>query len=502
MKSRSSGARSLETPSGFAESGSVRDTQWPRTRPRWVAFAVAFLAVSGCQHIAPAPLSPAQSAAELEARSLSDPRLREFLERQLGARQPQWPPQRLDLDALTLAAFYFQPSLDLARAQLDVARGAIETAGQRPNPALGVMPEWSANPGTGVNPWIAAIHLDWQIETAHKREYRIARADALASAAQRAVITEAWRVRRELRAAVADTVAGERRLALLRARSAAEEQLSDASLARVQAGAASRADAQPARLAWLATQAEIADAERSTASARAKVAAGIGVPARALDGIAFDYAIGAPADPQGAPAEADARRAALLDRADVLGALDAYAASEAALRLELAKQWPDLLLGSGYQFDQGQNKWGLSLALELPVMNQNQGPIAEAVAARREAAAAFVALQAQVIAELDQAFVERRGAREQVRRFEDLVAEQRRAAERARTARAYGATDRLAELATEIEAQRAEALLLDARVALDRADAQLEAAVQGPLERAISETPSQAPHEIAAGAAE
>ncbi len=477
----------------------MRDPRSTRTRLRRTALVAAGLALAGCQHIAPAPISAAQSAAEIEARSLADPGLRAFLERELGSPQPQWPPQRLDLDALTLAAFYFQPSLDLARAQLDAARGAIETAGQRPNPTLGLLPEWSSNPGAGVSPWVATIHLDWQIETAHKREHRIARADALASAAQRAVITEAWRVRRALRSAVADSVAGERRLALLRARSAAEQQLADRMRARVGAGAASRAESQPARDAWLSTQAELADAERSAASARAQVAAAIGVPARALDGVALDYELGG--DRRDDPDAADARRDALLERADVLAALDVYEASEAALRLELAKQWPDLLLGSGYQFDQGQNKWGLSLALDLPVMNQNQGPIAEAVAARREAAAAFVALQAQVIAELDQGFAQRSGAREQVRRFEALVAERRGAAERVRAARSAGAADRLAQLGADVETERAELLLLDARLALERADAQLEAAVQGPLQLAVSEAAQRSPRD-ASGASE
>jgi outer membrane protein TolC len=121
------------------------------------------------------------------------------------------------------------------------------------------------------------------------------------------------------------------------------------------------------------------------------------------------------------------------------------------------------------------------VSLDLPVMNQNEGPIAEAVAARSEAAARFVALQAQVIAELDQGFAQLRADREQTRRFEALVAEQRRAAQRVTAARAEGATDRSAELAAEAEVQRSEITLLDARLALDRTRAQLEAAVQGPL---------------------
>jgi outer membrane protein TolC len=468
-----------------------------RNASRCCAGSLLATLLVACQHIAPAPLSPERSATALEARSLADPGLQRFLEAETGTRIATGSPARFDLALLTLTALYFQPSLDVARAQLEGARGAVATAAQRPNPTLAIVPEWSANPGTATSPWIAALHFDWPIETAHKREHRAARAEALASAAERAVTVEAWRIRRELRTAVADAVSSEHRVALLRDCNGAQQRLVDRIDHRVQAGAASEADAMLERLALLGTEAELADAERNRAGSRAQVAAVIGVPARALDGIELAYPRGLPSDPLDSLAETDARRQALLERADVLAALDAYAASEASLRLELAKQWPDLHLGSGYQFDQGQSKWGLSVSLDLPVMNQNRGPIAEAVAARSEASARFVALQAQVIAELDQGFAQLRGVRDQVTRCEALVAEQRRAGQRASAARAEGATDRFAELAAEIETQRREIALLDARLALEHARAQLEAAVQGPL--ALAAAPGESPRALAAG---
>jgi outer membrane protein, heavy metal efflux system len=437
--------------------------------------------IVACQHVDPAPLSAERSAAALEARSLEDPGLRGFLERQLETSFAPWPPARLDLTWLTLAALYFQPRLDVARAQLAVARGGIETAAQRPNPSLALEPEWNASSAANVSPWVAALHFDWPLETAHKRQHRIDRADALAASAERAVAVEAWRIRRDLRAALADAVSSRRRVALLRERLAVQQQIVDRAEHRVAAGAATQADTMLQRLVLLAAEAELADAERSHAGTRAQVAAVVGVPGRALDGFDLDYPLGEPGDPIDALDETEARRTALQRRADVLAALDDYAASEAALRLELAKQWPDLNLGSGYVFDQGENKWGLSVSLDLPVMNQNQGPIAEAVAARGEAAARFVALQAQVIADLDLGFAQLRADREQTRRFQALVAEQRRAAARIRAARAEGASDRFAELAAEADTQRSEITLLDAQLALDRSRALLEATVQGPL---------------------
>ena len=65
------------------------------------------------------------------------------------------------------------------------------------------------------------------------------------------------------------------------------------------------------------------------------------------------------------------------------------------LRLEIARQYPDLHLNPGYEFDQADSKWALGLSIELPLLNQNQGPIAEAEARRLESAARFESLQAR-----------------------------------------------------------------------------------------------------------
>src|SRR5205807_9905942 len=106
------------------------------------------------------------------------------------------------------------------------------------------------------------------------------------------------------------------------------------------------------------------------------------------------------------PVLVHARRAALLGRADLLSSLATYAASQAALQLEIAKQYPDVHLGPGYMYDQGSDKWGLGLTIPLPILSQNRGPIAEAQARRREAAARFLALQDKIINDIDRAVAE------------------------------------------------------------------------------------------------
>jgi outer membrane protein TolC len=177
------------------------------------------------------------------------------------------------------------------------------------------------------------------------------------------------------------------------------------------------------------------------------------------------------------------RRDALLKRPDVLAAIADYAAAESALELEIARQYPDLRIGPGYEYDQGLNKWAVvGVSLELPVLNRNQGPIGEAEAHRAETAARFIALQASIIDELDRALANRSAAREALDRADALLAAERRRLRSAEQSFNAGALDRLALVAAEVTAIQAEQAHFDARIRLQQAAGDLEAAVQPPLD--------------------
>src|ERR1019366_10143 len=131
------------------------------------------VALVGCAHFEPQPLVPGKSAAQFDARRLDDPRPKKILEQKLGGALQNWPQQNWNFQELTLVAFYFHPSLEVARAQWRVAEAGIKTAGGRPNPTLTVTPEY--NTTTLVpSPGGPAINFDVPIETMGKRGKRIA----------------------------------------------------------------------------------------------------------------------------------------------------------------------------------------------------------------------------------------------------------------------------------------------------------------------------------------
>jgi cobalt-zinc-cadmium efflux system outer membrane protein len=220
-------------------------------------------------------------------------------------------------------------------------------------------------------------------------------------------------------------------------------------------------------------------AKSDAATRRVEVARALGLPVDAIRNLELDRDSLAPAEPAGDLAEA--RRAALTHRADLMAALADYAASESRLRLEVAKQYPDLHLGPGYEFDQGQDKWSIGVGLELPLLNQDQGPIAEAEAGRREAAARFEALQARILGEIESAEAAWRAARERMTRVEALQAAARSRLAEADRSFAAGAIGRLDREAAALEAADAALRAVEARTSLRLAAGGLEDALQRPL---------------------
>ena len=152
---------------------------------------VLALAMMACVRFHPKPISAAASMDDFEARRLDAPELKEFL---LANKEVKdWPPAVWDLKALTLAALYYHPDMDVARAQWGVANAGRITAGERPNPSVNPLMGYNAtSPIDEVTPWIPEISLELPIEVAGKRGFRIAEARRLSEAARWNVLSAAW----------------------------------------------------------------------------------------------------------------------------------------------------------------------------------------------------------------------------------------------------------------------------------------------------------------------
>jgi outer membrane protein, heavy metal efflux system len=444
----------------------------------WIAICCS-VALAGCVAYEPKPLSPAKTAAGLEARGFGDAGLKAFLGKNLGHEVKDWPPRSLDLQTLTWVAFYYNPGLEVARAEWHEAQAGIKTAAARPNPTVSVTPGYDVNAASGVVPWFPALDFDVPVETAGKRAKRLAAARDSAESARLNVIATAWQVRSHVRDSLLDCAVARRRLAFLKAQASGLEQTAQLLEQRLGAGTVSRPEVTAARIAANKARMDLSDGQAQLAEALSRLAGAVGIPAAALEGRKLDFNFAQRA--AAGLTSAAARRLALQRRPDILGALADYAAAEDSLRLEIARQYPDVHFGPGYQYDQGENKWSLGLSAELPVLNQNQGPIREAKARRATAAARFTELQAGVINELDRALAAYRAALKQSEAGAAVYAAEQKQQQAAAAQFKAGANDRVDWLAAEAETAAAALAQIDGEAKLQEALGALEDAVQSPL---------------------
>lgn len=441
-----------------------------------IGVVIFMAACAPVQRYRPAPISPPETAASFEARTLQDPNLRLFIERNLSHPLSGWPPKTWDLRLLTLAAFYFQPNLVVARARVAAAEAATVTAGARPNPSVTLAP---GIPG----PYLLGFDFMIPIETAGKRGYRQDEAKHLAEAAQLDLAETAWKVRSGVRAALLEHITAVRSLALLRAEQQTRSQQVELLAQRLQLGDIARPELETGRLGLLNTQVAIHAAQGRVDETQATLAAAIGLPVSAMEHVELSWADFEQPPSGQSLSPSVVQREAVLNRLDVRRELAEYAAAEAALQLEIARQHPDIQIGPGYQYEERNSFFTVVLSATLPIFNRNQGPIAEAEARRKEAAARFVAKQAQVIAQSEAALARYRAALEELSEARDSFTKLQGEREQMTTrAVQLGESDRLTLNAVMLDRSAVAQVWFAALVRAQGALGQLEDVVERPLE--------------------
>ena len=426
-----------------------------------------------------APISPPATADKFEVRSLNDPGLREFITKNLARPPESWPPNAWDPAELTLAALYFHPDLNVARAGVKVAEAGIITAGARPNPSVRVAPGGSTSPE---NPWLFGTTFTLPIVTAGKRGYQIEAAQRQSDAARLQLAQTAWQVRARLRLALLDLLSTQATLDLLRQEEQVRTEMVRLIQRRVEIGDLPSPELTTARIDLQNIILQARAAETQLRQATPALATAIGVPESALSGAQFVWLDFDSPPASESLALAQIQRTAVLNRLDLRGLLADYAAAESALQLEVAKQYPDIQLGPGYNFEEGSHFFTLGLSATLPIFNRNQGPIAEAEAKREQAGDRFLALQAQILGETQKALASYQGALVQLQDSDRLVQEQAERERQAAHAFDAGETDNLTYTGVRLQSVTTARARLGAVRAAEVALGDLENAVERPLQ--------------------
>ena len=438
-----------------------------------LAALLASALLAGCASYTPRPIHPEKTAQALTRRTLSDPRLLRFL----AAQRHQDGPPRWNIGTLSLVAVYERPDMPLAEARLREAQGGETTAAALPNPTLQLAPTYDTT--TAAPPWTVGPVVSFLIQSYGARPARIAQARARTEQARQAIAVTAWQLRDQVSTAMLNLWSAQLSATLAARRASLAGRYREAVAQRYRAGMVSAATLATATLAFNQAELQLASDRRTSRVGRTAMAAALGLPSAALEGIDLDMrGIAHPRQPGRIEPLV---RSALTSRPDVLAALAHYAAAEAALRLAVAQQYPAIDIGPGYHYDQGDNKFILSISLPLPVLNQNQGPIAQARAARRVAADEFVATQTKVLAEIDQARTDWHASESEQISARQLRKAAADALDRQRSAFAAGQIGRLRLLGAELADVQAQQGALSATVHERQALGRLEAALYHPF---------------------
>ena len=398
------------------------------------------------------PLDPARHPAELRARRLDDPVLLAWVGRYAGSPNGgRWSDRQL-----AVAALAWRAELARARAEWRAALAAVPTAGERPGPGVEAGVEHQVAGPQQPSPWVVSLGALAKVELGGKRGARLLAARARATVAESRLVGLAAELAAQTRAAAlalaaarvdvderTAAVADLERISGLEERRYAEAALAASDLART------RTDIQDART-------ELARAQEEMGAARADLAASLAVPVAALE-----KQEPAPAPTPGCASVESAGVDSLVvralgRRAEIVTALAGYAVSEADVRLEVARLYPDLEIGPGFIWDQGVHRWTLALALPALLGLRQRGALHEAEAARTVAAARVAEAQDSIVMQVEAAVESCRGAALGVFAADSQVAAARALAERDRARYERGETALLEPARSELLLARAE----------------------------------------------
>ena len=355
------------------------------------------------------PLDAQKVSTGILNKDLSNPNFKAYLAKQ-GFAQSNLPILEWDLDALTYAALYFNPKLDIAKAQLALADTAIKTANQQPNPSLNGNIARSNQANGDIRPWSYGLNVEIPIETSNKRQIRVEEASHLRDAAQTAVAEVAWQLRSQI---AKDLLAYHENMALQQAASrelGVHNSIINMLEKRLQLGLIDNTTLSDAKLLQQKTRITANALPARLIEIKAALASDIGLSVEKLNGITIkplvvDTVLNQESDLLKTSQQfKELQQNALLNRLDIRRSLAKYAAAEAKIKLEIAKQTPDIAFTPGFIFDFGDKIWSLGLTSLLNLLNKNQTLIAEAMQLREIEAAQFEALQTSIIGDLSLAY--------------------------------------------------------------------------------------------------
>lgn len=353
---------------------------------------VVGLMVGGCAGYERRPLDLEGARAAWVGRSPGDATVREFAAALRRAEVGAEAGAGFDVsDGLTLAeaeavALVFNAELRLARLEAQVTRASAEHAGLWHDPVLGVDLERIVKGAGGANVWVASSTISMTVPISGRLEAEKARAGAQLAAELDRVAAREWATRAALRELWVEWSAARVRVELGREVLGRLREVGAVARRQEQAGSMTRVEARVFDVEIAGREVDLIEAAGRERELELQVRGMLGLSPEVALTLVPSVVFAARTTGEGE------LRAMLEASSPELAAVRAeYEVAEQALRTEVRKQYPDLVVGPGYGRDQGDDRVLLGVSLPLALWNRNQQGVAEASAQREVARGRFEA---------------------------------------------------------------------------------------------------------------
>lgn len=363
--------------------------------------------LSGCNFISyeTKPIANQQVIEKITTKDPEDPRFKEFLKIQ-GFKEDSLPIKEWGLNELMLCALFFNPRLEIAKKEWDVAKIQEMIAPIKAPSSVGFE---SGRQTTGVkeNSRDAfGLSLTTLFETADKAKIREERARNQSLIKRLELRKLAWDIKTDLTLNYLRYHQLLLNLQIIRSEIKLQNEILNMLKKRKSLGLSSSIDSNFNQIELNKNIQKLNEEQYQLNETKSKLASILGISAEKLNtmriaNINMDQSIeifSKTLDDE--TKQRDVINLGLFNRIDLRIALAKYAVSESQLKLNVANQYPDIRFSPAYIFDYGSSKWLLGVTSLIPTVEKNKNLVEEAKKLRDIESLQVEKIQTSIINEL------------------------------------------------------------------------------------------------------
>ena len=338
------------------------------------------LLFNGCAkyQFIPEPVNTNIFMSEINSWSIEDPGLNKFLEGN-GISRDLLNSRKFSIKRLYLTGLYFNPEMQTAYKKMRKAQIIFDHSDYRINPQFSFPFEYHSDTSGGRSPWTIGAVLDFIYERKGKREARIASAEVQLLNTRLAIDKLAIEIYTNFQRQYQAYVISQAKITEMENEVAVLKELLGQLQKKYELGGASQFEISTVELELqqrkfkLSLEKNILQEYRDNLLAMTNLAH---AEYQQIE-IIYEYPLATTRalyqDHELLKLDISQLQLKMLDNhLDMALQLNTYAQSEADLRLEIEKQYPDIVLSPGFIFDQNDNIWTLGASWALPLFENSR----------------------------------------------------------------------------------------------------------------------------------